>query len=594
MKNMAESKPRPIPKPRPRQKSLPASTANISDLSSSPSSKPPITQPKPKGYKTLDFKNTGLVSICADIDIEDGPVASKNTPTDEEIEKNNNTSNLKNALGKSPPGVKKPGFDEGNSQAIKKSFEKVQNVSVLCKAPAKPLPPLPSESPEVPAEKDQNVTGILSKEPSGKVNSGLSNRSTSPLPSKLPRMCKSVSELQLGISSSDRRNSLDNSALSSANSNGIQNSRLSIGRNPPLPRKPTMLRRSPATRKQDELSTAGLRNFIDERVSPSEEADDQRNDNANIERPPPLPKKLGRKHLSSSEIQQESVSAKVGNSSDRSGFSSSESSDKNSDKSNIGSTSQLPRKPARKLSPASGMHCHSSKVEEGSEEQKRRNSLEQNLSQSGTISGRLAHGSAGNRDGKWSGSSSSRSSTSSTSSTSSNNSSNSSSSSVPAQQLRRNSPKRSAVKNATPATAEEDVGNLSGRPGLPRKPATNNACSDEASNQGHTDFKLGRSRSSPPVARSPHRPPPELPHQTAPPLSPTRRPPPELPKQPSLKSNRKTTPPPLPKAPRPKSVAGNSLTGKTNFPRSQSMEDLFHEVNGEGKNFVFQLSMSYG
>ena len=107
--NMAESKPRPLPKPRVRYKSLPASTiqsTNVTPIvsSSAPGSKPPVTKPKPAGYKQLEFNNKILVSIKADIDIGDESTANleKNGCKDNEnFERNNNVANFKHGNGKS-------------------------------------------------------------------------------------------------------------------------------------------------------------------------------------------------------------------------------------------------------------------------------------------------------------------------------------------------------------------------------------------------------------------------------------------------------------------------------------------------------------
>lgn len=102
--NMAESRPRPTPKPRPRQKSPPGNTVSSTNVSpnisrSAPEGKPPITRPKPVGYKQLDFNNKFLVGITADIDIGDGS-EQNNSDANENFEKNNNVANLKHGNNK--------------------------------------------------------------------------------------------------------------------------------------------------------------------------------------------------------------------------------------------------------------------------------------------------------------------------------------------------------------------------------------------------------------------------------------------------------------------------------------------------------------
>jgi hypothetical protein len=104
--NMAESKPRPLPKPRVRHKYLPASTiqsTNVTPIVSSSAPKPPITKPKPAGYKQLEFNNKILVSIKADIDIGDESTANlenNGCKDNENFERNNNVANFKHGNGK--------------------------------------------------------------------------------------------------------------------------------------------------------------------------------------------------------------------------------------------------------------------------------------------------------------------------------------------------------------------------------------------------------------------------------------------------------------------------------------------------------------
>ena len=105
----SESRPRPLPKPR-RPKSMDIGASknqstcfNIS--ASVPASiKPPITKPKPTGYKQLDFGKTGLVDIKTDIELSDASPANSRgddcTKDNGVLEKNNNVANLKHGNGK--------------------------------------------------------------------------------------------------------------------------------------------------------------------------------------------------------------------------------------------------------------------------------------------------------------------------------------------------------------------------------------------------------------------------------------------------------------------------------------------------------------
>lgn len=106
---MTEPKPRPLPKPRVRHTSsehAPQPTTISPNISSSASAnKPPITKPKPLGYKRLEFNNKFLVSIQADIDIGESPMINKEGNGRWEknikgVERNNNDANLKHGSGK--------------------------------------------------------------------------------------------------------------------------------------------------------------------------------------------------------------------------------------------------------------------------------------------------------------------------------------------------------------------------------------------------------------------------------------------------------------------------------------------------------------
>ena len=81
----------------------------------------------------------------------------------------------------------------------------------------------------------------------------------------------------------------------------------------------------------------------------------------------------------------------------------------------------------------------------------------------------------------------------------------------------------------------------------------------------------------------PKRPPPPSAHQSPAHQSPARRPPPGLPKRPSLEGNRKSNPPPLPNAPRPFSIARGNAAKLKHFRRSQSEGDIFNGDEDEGK-----------
>ena len=103
-----------------------------------------------------------------------------------------------------------------------------------------------------------------------------------------------------------------------------------------------------------------------------------------------------------------------------------------------------------------------------------------------------------------------------------------------------------------------------------------------SSKEGDKQTSMGRSRLNqrrPP----PERPPPPSAHQSPAHQSPARRPPPGLPKRPSLEGNRKSNPPPLPNVPRPLSKARGSAVKLKHFRRSQSEGDIFNADEDEGK-----------
>ena len=78
------------------------------------------------------------------------------------------------------------------------------------------------------------------------------------------------------------------------------------------------------------------------------------------------------------------------------------------------------------------------------------------------------------------------------------------------------------------------------------------------------------------------RPPPERPPAPVAHQSPARRPPPGLPKRPSLEGNRNTNAPPLPNAPRPMSIARENAVRMKNIRRSQSEGDIFSADDDDG------------
>ena len=328
MMDMAESRFR--PKPRPRQKSptqlIVSSNGSggklNSKLPSSPPSKPPVVKPKPRGYKQCEFNSQGFVAISKDIDIDDGSVTSI---VSENVEKNNNITNVKDA------GVLRNIHVSGNST---RAVEKPANISGLSQSYNKPLPPIPGEDLEDLVEENQNQnvfsgSNVASSDSNGKANDNLGSLRTPPLPRKLPRMRPFTSESQLQGQNTKPGTLLDRHSVSLTNLIGNSNSSPASGHNnPPLPRKPTVLRRPS---EPNEESSGALRPFslpsqsgfmtnvsvmIEDsttqpgvRLSAPEMArvnagnilassSNKNNRNNDIGRTPPLPRKPFQKHLS--------------------------------------------------------------------------------------------------------------------------------------------------------------------------------------------------------------------------------------------------------------------------------------------------------
>ncbi|XP_028394299.1 rho guanine nucleotide exchange factor 5-like isoform X2 [Dendronephthya gigantea] len=218
--NMAESRPRPQPKPRPRQILPPEknrSSTNVSpNLPRSEGKPPPITKPKPAGYKQLDFKNDFLVSITTDIDIGDDS-EQNNSVGNGIFEKNNNVPNLKH----------------GNNTVLTRNglSEKDKDSSSFGEKYRKPLPLLPNESPAI---VDDEIISSTVEEELAKPTIDMSK-----LPKKPPRLHISSSDTQLV----SKHNTGDLKGTSSVFFDDLNDSTANTKRVPPLPRKPTCLRK---------------------------------------------------------------------------------------------------------------------------------------------------------------------------------------------------------------------------------------------------------------------------------------------------------------------------------------------------------------
>lgn len=388
----------------------------------------------------------------------------------------------------------------------------------------KPLPPLPDESPAlVPDENNSTTESNLKTSTENPVTLDMSK-----LPKKPPRMSSSSSDSQL-VWNVGARATVERHPMSAKSNDDITNKK----RNPPLPRKPTCLRK-PTGPEEVETSTF----YIDSEM-----------ENVNGDSKERLVENQGAaSHGQNSRekivVDTHSVDSQLGKLPKPSSYLKPNNKD---NVSNIGCTPPLPRKPVRKLASTANQVIDALKNNDSRNRVWSDSSLNKSSGRSPLNQREVAITSFEirtdiNCDEKK------------VSNLSDQSGSNT-----------KNPDFVSEENKRLPSKKRRDIGN-------------EQMTSMKGSDKQARIERSGLNQRKPP----PERPPPPLAHQ-----SPARRPPPGLPKRPSLEGNRKTNPPPLPNAPRPMSIARGNAVRLKNVRRSQSEGDIFNAGDDEGKSFGY-------
>ena len=384
----------------------------------------------------------------------------------------------------------------------------------------KPLPPLPKESPE-PVQNENNSTTDANSKPS---TENPNTFDMSQLPMKPPRLSHSSSDTQICLNEHTKRSTERNSMFVESNDTVAIRKR-----NPPLPRKPTLLRKSTGP-EEAEIITFSIDSPL-ENVNRESKKDLVKNQSATSLEQNSTGK--GNMHTSSSDSQlgklfKPSSCLKPNNT---------------GNVSSVGCTPPLPRKPVRMRTPAASQVTDFLKNNDSVDRMKNGSGFNKARSRSPPNEKQI-----------------------------------SSTAFHIEMDIKCEERKAPSLPDKTSSTTDNSVFVSEENIRIPNTKRRDNENEQTTSaKQVDKQASIGRSgtnqRKSPP-----DRPASPLSHQ-----GPPRRRPPNLPKQPSLEGKRKSGPPPLPNVPRPVSIVrGNALKIKNIRRRSQSDGAIFYDDDNEG------------